>query len=302
MRAHLEQHGLRVTHVPDNRAFIAAEGSAAQIERAFGTRLGAYQVGAELRRAPLAPAHLPPAIAVRVRSVLGLSTPTEMRSRAVSVGGVEPYAAEEPDATAPACAQWFGQLTDTVDPPFGGRTLNVLPCGYLPSQLRKAYGFDDAIRKGLDGTGVKVAIVDAFMSPTLLADAQTYFAARDPDHPLDTAHFSAQMGPGTPPKRIDTGWYAEQSLDVESVHAIAPGATIVYVGAQSASDQDLIAALNLIISGNLATIISNSYGGQEAGSTLQDLDPSRPRGATTRSPASACPTAAASSRRSACST
>src|SRR5262249_47375076 len=145
--------------------------------------------------------------------------------------------------------------------------------GYTPAQLRKAYGFDDLVKHGLDGTGVNIAIIDAYMSPTLLADAQAYFVAHDPDHPLDAAHFSAQMGPGTPPPRVSTGWYSEQSLDVEAVHAMAPGANIVYIGAQTAQDQDLIGAINMIVSGNLATIVSNSYGGMEAGSTLADLDP-----------------------------
>jgi subtilase family serine protease len=70
------------------------------------------------------------------------------------------------------------------------------------------------------------------------------------------------MAPGTtqPP---DIGWYDEQSLDVEAAHAMAPGAKIVYVGSQSADDQDIVAALNLIITGRLANIVSNSYGSPE---------------------------------------
>jgi subtilase family serine protease len=44
---------------------------------------------------------------------------------------------------------------------------------------------------------------------------------------------------------------------------MAPGAKIVYVGSQSADDQDIAAALNLIISGRLANIVSNSYGSPE---------------------------------------
>ena len=36
-----------------------------------------------------------------------------------------------------------------------------------------------------------------------------------------------------------SGWFDEQALDVESSHAIAPGATTRYVGAESCFDSDL---------------------------------------------------------------
>ena len=34
------------------------------------------------------------------------------------------------------------------------------------------YGFDDVVRAGNDGSGQTIALVDAWVSPTLLADAQ----------------------------------------------------------------------------------------------------------------------------------
>src|SRR5262249_5217931 len=80
VRAPREAAGLRVTYIPDNRAYVSAEGSAAQMEQAFGTRLGSYRVGAETRRAPMSAARLPPSLASRVGSVLGLATPIEMKS------------------------------------------------------------------------------------------------------------------------------------------------------------------------------------------------------------------------------
>jgi subtilase family serine protease len=47
------------------------------------------------------------------------------------------------------------------------------------------------------------------------------------------------------------------------VHASAPGAKIIAIAAQSPSDQDLVAAINLVIDKKLANIISNSYGSVE---------------------------------------
>jgi subtilase family serine protease len=56
-----------------------------------------------------------------------------------------------------------------------------------------------------------------------------------------------------------SGWYGEETLDIEAVHMTAPGASIVYVGAPN-SYQDLDAALNHVVDRHLAQIVSNSYG------------------------------------------
>src|SRR5438128_5973374 len=55
------------------------------------------------------------------------------------------------------------------------------------------------------------------------------------------------------------GWYGEETLDVEAVHGMAPGATIVYVGSPN-NFQDLDAALNHVVDKQLAQIVTNSYG------------------------------------------
>jgi subtilase family serine protease len=268
VRAHLEASGMRVTAVSPDGAFVGAEGRTADAERAFSTRLGVYRVGNEARRAPIDAPSLPPAIAPRVLSVLGLSTPKKMKTRNVQVGGV---ALDDlaPDATARICSPYFGGIADTTDPALGGNypALAYAPCGFVPPVVRGAYGLAEAVDLGIDGTGRKVAIVDAYMSPTLLSDAQTYAAAHDPAHPLDAAHFTAVWAPGTPTP-IDYGWYGEQILDVESVHAMAPGADIVFVGAQSADDTDLIAAIDMVVTQHLASIVSNSYGETEQDDTI----------------------------------
>ncbi|HEY2516570.1 MAG TPA: S53 family peptidase [Polyangiaceae bacterium] len=260
VRAHLEAHGLQVTDVPVNRAYLSASGSAAQVESAFGTRLGHYQVGTELRRAPMDPVSLPAAVSSRIGAVLGLATPAKMKTHTIELS---------PDATTPACAEYTGQTTSTPAPAYGGGFPAQIPvaiCGYKPAQLRRAYGLEDSVRTGNDGHGQKIAIVDAWTPPTLVQDAQTYAANEDADYPLATSQITLVQGPGAvqPP---NTGWYGESSLDVEAVHAMAPGAQIVYVGAASDNDPDLIAAVNTIVTKHLATVVSNSYDGLEAQTT-----------------------------------
>ncbi len=60
------------------------------------------------------------------------------------------------------------------------------------------------------------------------------------------------------------GWYGEETLDVEAVHATAPAANILYVGASSCQDADLNAAVNTVVDNELAQIVTNSYGNAES--------------------------------------
>ena len=67
------------------------------------------------------------------------------------------------------------------------------------------------------------------------------------------------------------GWYGEQTLDIEAIHAMAPGANVLYVGGEDCNE-GIDAALNHIVAGRLADIVNNSYG-----STGEDIDPAEVR-------------------------
>ena len=210
VRQHLEKHGLTITHIPGNNLFVSASGTHAQISSAFATKLARYDVDGDIRHAPVGNARVPRAVASKISSTLGLAKSPTFKPRSVSVGGIKrgmipKLLSKNPNASStalPTCAEWFGQVMDTTDPQFGTypAAVPVIPCGYTPGQLRAAYGFNTAVRTGNDGTGVKVAIVDAYLSPTLLADAQTYAAQHDPDYPLLDSQFSTQMAPGRSPQ------------------------------------------------------------------------------------------------------
>ena len=137
------------------------------------------------------------------------------------------------------------------------------PCGYTPRQLRSAYGLTPVVNSGTDGTGATVAIIDAFASPTIFEDASEYARRHDPSHPLLASQFSQVIFKATRklqgPNQCDaSGWYGEETLDVEAVHAIAPGANIVYVGASDCLDVSLDKALNDVVANERAHIVSNS--------------------------------------------
>jgi subtilase family serine protease len=138
-------------------------------------------------------------------------------------------------------------------------------CGYTPRQIRGVYG---VTASGMTGRGQTVAIVDAYASPTMLADANTY-ARVVGDHPFAPGQYQQYL----PGRFTDAGsdqcdaqgWYGEQTLDVESVHGLAPDARVRFVAAASCNDPDLADAIARIVNNRLASIISDSWGDTEAG-------------------------------------
>jgi subtilase family serine protease len=171
---------------------------------------------------------------------------------------------------SPYCSNYFGDTVATLSTapaPYAGQ-IPWLVCAYNPQQMRSAYGAD---KSDLDGTGVTVAIVDAFVSPTLQADANRY--SRHHGLPLLVSGSNLAIIYGGNLKKVPNndpcgpqGWFGEISLDVDAVHTMAPGANIVFSGGLSCSNVDLDAALYTVVDGTatiggpLADIVSNSYG------------------------------------------
>jgi subtilase family serine protease len=172
------------------------------------------------------------------------------------------------------CSAYYGQKVATDQPAANGQKEPYTVCGYGPQQYQSAYGETPLLAAGIDGRGVTVAITDAYAAPTILADAQKY----------NQVHSQPQLRPGqfrqiTPPADgyglIDecggNGWYGEETLDVEAVHAMAPGANIVYVaGADCSSGLD--EAWAETIDNHVADIVTNSWGAGTDDVTLLGQD------------------------------
>ncbi len=256
----LSSAGFGVGAVPVNNAYVSATGTAARIDSVFKIKLGNYRVQGQTRRAIDRDLTLPRTIAASVASVSGLA---QSLNAPLSTPSVAPPPAGFRNAQP--CGAYYGQKIDTTDPAYDGQHLPYAPCGYTPPQLRQAYGIDTAVHGGLDGRGQTVAIVDAFASPTLYSDAATYAQRNDPTHPLLASQYSQYVFPEDTSLEDAcgaSGWYGEQTLDVEAVHGMAPGAKILYVGAASCDDLVMDNALNYIVANRLADVVSNSYGDQ----------------------------------------
>jgi len=288
VRSWLSTGGFQVGSVPANNAYVEATGSVAQIEKAFSVTVGEYAVAGRRLRSADRDLSVPAGIASDVLGVAGINespthaTPLHTTGTGSQTGNAAPAAGRPgvvpPPAgfrNAPPCGAYYGEKVDTADPAYQGQQLPYAPCGYKPGQIRSANGLADPVGRGIDGTGTTVAIVDAFGSPTLFDDAAEYARRNDPAHPLTAGQFTQQVAPPTQgqeaPNQCDAaGWYGEQTLDVEAVHATAPGAHILYVGGADCQDSSLDTALNSIVATHSADIVSNSYGdtGEDLPATL----------------------------------
>jgi subtilase family serine protease len=277
----LHKNGFSSGSVASDRLFVSARGTARQINRAFSTHLGYYKVDGHRVRLASSKLKLPTAILGSASGVVGVNQYINRPDLALK--GATPATARPADAepAPPAgfrnpqpCSATWGAKVDKADSPslyapYGaGRPYDI--CGYQPSQLRSAYGVGNS--SSSNGSGVALAIVDAYDSPTLLSDAQHYESLNDPSHPLASSQFFNDQPAtvGNEAACAASGWYDEQSLDVEASHAMAPGADILYVGAQDCFDNSLLAALTTAVTSG-ASVVSDSWG-DDLGDLLEDAD------------------------------
>src|SRR6266404_3520841 len=283
----LTSQGFKLVYTPKNNHYVSAQGTIAQAQAAFGTGFGMYKVSGLKLRSPSADLSIPSSLAGIVNAVVGLDQSYEFihtnhikdSNAPGAVGNAPPTAGFR---NSPPLSAFYGELLTGVPvPPYTpppaapgysfptGFTANPLGLpsvpwaikGHTPTQVKGAYGIS-----GFTGTGQTVAIIDAYASPTILADANQWSTNRGIPQ-FGTAGggtFTQVVSPGTynvkdNKRQGPTGWYSEETLDVESVHGMAPNAHVVFVSSPN-NYQDIDAAMNHVVDQHLAQIVSNSYG------------------------------------------
>jgi subtilase family serine protease len=249
--------GLRVTGVNGQLAgYVDTRGPLAAASRAFGVRFAMFKApDGRLHRAPVSSATAPAAIAGDVLTISGLDTAPHLMKAQLPPPGPNYWIAHP-------CARYYGQKIATGLPTAYGSAQPWTNCGYTPAQIRGAYGVSAS---HMTGKGQTVAVVDAYASPTMLSDANQ-FATDVGDAPFRTGQYSQHVDTpftheGTGPNGCGaSGWYGEESLDVEAVHGQAPDANVRYVGAASCYQDDFAAALAYIVNNHLASIVTDSWG------------------------------------------
>jgi subtilase family serine protease len=154
---------------------------------------------------------------------------------------------------------------------------------YQPFQLQRAYNLAPLFDRGIEGQGQTIVIVDAFGSPSIASDLQTFdaelglpnppsFQVITPEGPITTTpkNCTKVYSPAGPDLCSDyDSWTGETSLDVEWSHVMAPQANILLVETPVTETEgiygfpQIVAAENYVIDHHLGDVISQSFGANE---------------------------------------
>src|SRR5437588_12031211 len=143
-----------------------------------------------------------------------------------------------------------------------------------PHSLRVAYGVESLVQHGYTGKGQTVVDIVSFGSPTLQHDMDIF--DQEFGLPPITVKVLAPLGakPFNFADKNMTGWAGETELDVQIIHAIAPGANIVVLTSPVSETEGTIGLPEFLkleqyaVNNHLGSIISQSWGASEV--TLKD--------------------------------
>ncbi|WP_028809462.1 putative Ig domain-containing protein [Streptomyces sp. 351MFTsu5.1] len=168
---------------------------------------------------------------------------------------------------APGEASCFAQRRTDIKQRLATALAAAAPSGLSPANLHSAYNLPST-----GGSGLTVAVVDAYNDPNAESDLATYRS----QYGLSACTKAngcfkqvSQTGSTTSLPTNDTGWAGEEALDIDMVSAVCPNCNITLVEANSANDTDLGIAENEAVSLG-AKVVSNSWGGDEASSQTSE--------------------------------
>jgi subtilase family serine protease len=202
-----------------------------------------------------------------------LRSKSKQQPKLVQARRVRPDVEQLEELTLPSGGKAFPMIMVAPHRPQGGGGIHPQIGGLTPAQIRGAYGIDRISFNGVvgDGTGQTIAIVDAYDDPNAASDLgafisnyslQTMFGAGgkagDPVFTKVGVDSSGNATSGYP--LPDAGWAGEIALDIEWSHVVAPKANIVLVEGASASNNDLLEAVQYASTQTGAGVVSMSWG------------------------------------------
>src|ERR1700722_18478963 len=299
VRSFLASHNMNVMSIDTNNHFVVAQGRVGDAQTAFHTQINRAMVNGVMHRVTTSrPSVTEPAGAV-ISTVQGLSdlsyqtnvSPAKNPQTGEAYAGVSPSAPGPDglffsgDCLRPPQTVSFNTGSTTPKATYTGNIYgadinspapNLPPCGYDAAEMQTAYGLDKVFKKGLDGNGQTIVIVDAFGSNTISADANLFSSLNKlPEFTKSNFAIFTPNGSATCTSTngcIAGNWQFETTLDVEWAHAIAPGANIVLVLAADNSFTNLDVANIFAIENGFGNVLSNSFGISEI--VLAELLPS----------------------------
>jgi len=239
-QAYFERFGLTASESPDH-LLLTVIGPSAEVGAAFGTTFEEYRgpAGGWFVSHPT-PATLP--TLAPWSGVYGLGNATPL----------------VPASTVPT----FTRAGTTPD-----AACVTLGDGLDPCQVWQAYNMTSLISGGTNGSGIRVAVVDAYSSlenQTRLSSDLAAFAV-DYGIPVGAVNF---VYPDPPPGNLNVSsnldWNLEDALDIEWARAAAPGATIEETLSPDASS-GLYEAVDWLVAHQTTNVISLSWGEPDVG-------------------------------------
>jgi subtilase family serine protease len=217
---------------------------------------------------------------------------------AVALAGPSASSASAVPSVHPAVSD-YAQLSRSETPPTEAQCNSVGRRCFNPASLRAAYNVNGLIADHWDGRGMTVAVVDSYGSDTMAHDLHVYDqqfglppmcgeagVTCAPGMPtFSTLHLQGSPATSAPPptsqgtgQEDKSAWALEVALDVETVHAIAPGANILLVATPTAETlgvqglPQMMNAEQYVVDHHLADVISQSFGtAEEAFGSTQSL-------------------------------
>ena len=193
----------------------------------------------------------------------------------------------------------YVQLTSSTTPPTQAQCNSAGRRCFSPQAVQASYNVGPLYAGGYNGRGMTIAVVDSYGSDTMAHDLHVY------DQTFGVAPLCGEEGvtctagmpkfselhlqgsPATkaPPSNSNgtgqeakSAWALEVALDVETAHAMAPGANILLVTTPTAETlgvqgfPQMMAAEKYVVDHHLANVISQSFGaGEEAFHTASSL-------------------------------
>jgi subtilase family serine protease len=189
-------------------------------------------------------------------------------------------------------------VSNGTTPPTSAQCIALKITCFTPQAIQSAYNVGPLYAAGWNGAGMTIAIVDSYGSDTMAHDLHVFDQAfglapmcgeEGVTCTAGMPKFSELSLQGSPATKGQPGngtfqedksaWALEVALDVETSHAIAPGANILLVHTPTAETlgvqgfPQMMSAEQYVVDHHLADVISQSFGSaEEAFGSAQSLE------------------------------
>jgi subtilase family serine protease len=278
VRQALSNQGLTILSIDRDGFSIRARGTIARLARAFKTQVHKFTRAGVTFRAPLTAPRLSGAAGAFVDTVSGLES-HDVRpclARALDPRTMQPYSAMSMEGvdvgkgflkTVITDQSLSPSTTETFTAPhakypkatYSGIVYHANPKltpDFSAKDLQSAYG----LTGGPNGAGQTVVLLEGYDYPQTESDANV--AAKLNGLPkLTPANFDIVYPEGKPNPSLGvlTTWNTEIALDVQSAHAIAPGAKILVVATNGQDSEGMQYSMQYIVDNKLGYAVSDSW-------------------------------------------